>query len=463
MDVMDARRFVCYAEGSEDMVVGVREFHLAVALLEEGHEVLSQAVPSQWGPAHLFDLCLTFGHFDTALAMAERGVEGCRMEAYHLRRSSASPSRNSRSCSFTGCRGWQTCTHCCFGFPVHKGIWMADWDEPLRRAAWAAREDARQPIVHGTLKALTSRASLPFDISEEAIVHLLDLAILTGDREASTRIARQSELRPLRRWSVEQSWGGSQADFVLGQGADRFQVSVVSMCFEIACEPRAMFLAALAAGARLQNLEAAPRVDLREFLVLAENSGPASFREIEDLLPRPENPRRGRKSLGSFFLAIFGGVEGLRMDCLQHTGLALPELIVDGDVSSETEDTANQRCDFSLLDIAIFAKQADCAAWCAEKGVELSAAGCRILQQCLEADPACRDAASAAAVAALITTWKSSVVAKGVATLQAMEKMSEGTPFPPGLATEVLKWSMDVPKIIEQLSLWDVASAWSGH
>ena len=80
--------FVCYSH-SPETVLGVKEFQIAQALLEGRAELLSQPVPvpSHWAnPAHLFDLCLTFGRFDTAWAMAERGVKGCRLEAHHLMR-----------------------------------------------------------------------------------------------------------------------------------------------------------------------------------------------------------------------------------------------------------------------------------------------------------------------------------------------------------------------------------------
>ena len=67
---MDATRFVCYAAAQHTVIVGVREFEIGGALREGKEELLRQLVPSQWGPVHLFDLCLTFGHVDTALAMA---------------------------------------------------------------------------------------------------------------------------------------------------------------------------------------------------------------------------------------------------------------------------------------------------------------------------------------------------------------------------------------------------------
>jgi len=82
MEPLDVRSLAVYDE--EDRLVGVKEFHVAQALLEGRQEELSQLLPSQWGMVHLFDLCLWFGHADTAWAMAMRGVEGCILEDHHL-------------------------------------------------------------------------------------------------------------------------------------------------------------------------------------------------------------------------------------------------------------------------------------------------------------------------------------------------------------------------------------------
>ena len=49
---------------------------------------------------------------------------------------------------------------------------------------------------------------------------------------------------------------------------------------------------------------------------------------------------------------------------------------------------------------------------------------------------------------------------KGIAVYQAMNKLSNGRPFPPFLVDEVVALSMDVPKIIEQLDWWAEAHAW---
>ena len=88
---------------SDGQVVGVGEFQIVKALLE-GRD-LSQLVASQWGPVHFFDLCMSFGHQDTALAMAEAGVAGCILEARHL----GPFGRASAETDLCRCAGWWTC------------------------------------------------------------------------------------------------------------------------------------------------------------------------------------------------------------------------------------------------------------------------------------------------------------------------------------------------------------------
>ena len=116
-------------------------------------EELSQLLPSQWGMVDLFDLCLWFGHVDTALALAMRGVEGCVLEDHHLGPFSRDSSVRRGSCY---CQGRDTCRYCCWAFPVDQGIWMEDWDvdlfdfndegEPTLGAIPAAREAEATPV-----------------------------------------------------------------------------------------------------------------------------------------------------------------------------------------------------------------------------------------------------------------------------------------------------------------------------
>ena len=200
MGVCDVKDLVCY-DGDANVVSGVKEFHLAEALLNGQQELLSRTVPSQWGQVHLFELCLAFGLSDTAWAMAQKGVKGCKLEAYHLKRHAASaPDRWTSWSLDCQCTAWQVCDLCCFGFHVNEGIWMKDWDAALTDITEAARKTAQKPLVRAILEALRSDAGPPLAISEEAMVHLLDIAILLGNKEAASYCAARSKLRPLRRW-----------------------------------------------------------------------------------------------------------------------------------------------------------------------------------------------------------------------------------------------------------------------
>ena len=149
----------------------------------------------------LFDLCLAAGLSETAWALAESGIEGCALEVHHLKRKFHD--QNSGGCG-TCKDGRQTCDECCFGFPVDQGIWMKDWNANLADAAEAARQTAEQPFVRAALKTFRS-GPVPHTlaISEEAVTHLLDIAILIGDKEAAVCCAKHSALRPLRRWSSD--------------------------------------------------------------------------------------------------------------------------------------------------------------------------------------------------------------------------------------------------------------------
>ena len=94
-------------------------------------------------------------------------------------------------------------------------------------------------------------------------------------------------------------------------------------------------------------------------------------------------------------------------------------------------------------------------------GTELSDKGCCLLRKPqLDADPGCRSAAMAAARAAWQVAWKLEISAKATAIYQAMKKLSHGRFCPPLLVDEVVAFSVEVPKIIKDLDLWDDAEAW---
>lgn len=147
-------------------VAGVREFQTAKALMQ-GRD-LSQLVPSQWGPVHLFDLCISFGYQDTANAMAEAGVTGCMLEARHLGPFAWASRADDWLLCFGGsctCAGWQTCERCSFGFPLSEGAWMRDWNAELTEATCAARTAAARPLAARVLELLVSGTRPRFAVS----------------------------------------------------------------------------------------------------------------------------------------------------------------------------------------------------------------------------------------------------------------------------------------------------------
>ena len=425
MDVKDLVDYAYCAQTSEYKVLGVREFHLGGALRDGNQDLLGQTLPSQWGDVGLFDLCLRFGHFDTAWAMAERGVEGCRLEAHHLKRTFHNRGFDEWSCWM--CHdSWKTCEQCCFGFPVEQGVWMKDWDASLPNAANAARQTAEQPLVRNVLEALRSD-SVPqsLAISEEAMANLLDIAILIGDREAAVRCAEQSRLRPLRRWS----WKGIFHLYRWAFGgvtAARDNIWLYSYVYRLELGDRGMLLAALSAGVELQGLLGP--VHQVPFRVAVALTG-TPWTDFADLLPPPDTPwvPPEENGLGEVFLKVDrSGKIGMLYLCKD-----LLEIVQTAQVSLAALDVMinhhGDETDFlSLLECAILLGQSDCAALLATEGVELSYEGSELLlmDSVLDWAPQWRPAAMAAAHVALSKTWKVEIAAKGIAIYQLMKKLA---------------------------------------
>ena len=458
---MDARCFVYYATNSQDKVMGVKEFQIGEALRKEQLELLRQEVPSQWGPKSLFELCFTFGHVDTAMAMTQK-VEGCRLEAHHLKRiwsyDKADKTRFHPAFSCNKCKFDQrTCDECCFGFPTEEGIWMEDWAANLQEAADAAHKTAEQLLVHTVLEALGSGATLPFTISEEAMAHLLDLAILTGNKEAAKRCAELSHVRPLRRWSSVGFFGtarcGREVEVPLSDDSS-FLVCIDKLVF-VDDQVLAQLLAALSVGARLGLRSFSGfRLSLREALILSE----ASWADLAELLPPEQVPEMERNPRGNLFLER--GTGRLRKDCLQKAqmaGWSLRTWLVN---AHDEWSWPMQNLLLSLLDVAILVGQDDCAVLCAAMGAKLSQDGCELLEEYLDAAFARRPAAIAAAHQMLSTSWKSEISAKAIAIYQVMMNLSGGKCFPSHWVHQVMAYSMDVPEIVDQLDLWEEAHEW---
>ena len=459
VDPMEARDLVYYASSSPEEVVGVREFTIGEALRggEKELELLSNAmIPSQWGPMHVFDLCVSFGHFETARVMAQRGVKNCMLLETHLERNSWGPNASCYRCR-DDCS--QTCDECCFGFPVEQGRWMKDWNVDLEDAIPAAQQTAKKPVVRFILDALSSGCPLPFAISEEAMAHLLDLAILTGDKEAAVCCAKQSKLRPLRRWSSGSFFRACPIHARMCALNETESIHLDSLYH--ALKEEEVLVAALSAGVDLEGLffEAdmnyhrplALRLSLPEAVAVSASS----WSTFDKLLPKPETPwvTSQTNGLGSLLFKLAperdNNIANLCEDRLKNVrmaGLCLQDVNVQYKSSFGTGS-------LSLVDLAILTKQADCAALCAAMGAKLSKNGYSMLRH-YQMDLARRKAAAAAD---LQICWRSQIVSKCIAVYQLMSMGNRR--FPSWLVDQVIYLSLE-PHLVQEFGLWDEAHAW---
>ena len=434
---------------------------------------------SQWGPVHLFDVCLRCDHLGMALALAAHSIPGCVLEVHHL----GPFSRNSefRLCD---CQGWQTCRYCCWAFPVDQGIWMEDWDAALIAAGPVgaipeACQAASTPITSAMLHLCSSDMDLPFSVSPHAMARLLDIAILTGNRAAAVNLSLPCQVRPLRRWAMdwrfEDAWQAART--ALWAGAD-FQGILVPTIDEAIPFPQAMFL-----KSKLED-----------------------WQEIRHLLPgrhdlwRPRSLDNNR--FGHFFLEGPHGPGGgwkLSLDKIRAAEDAKVDVrfccVSVGDLGSASvwqwkgrEASAVvileghaffEPASVTLLDMAIWSGQPDCVEACVDAGIELKGDDRPLaLHQGvlrgeslslhhlptpvdIDAEPSdAQTAAAAAACAWLRRLWRSESSQKGIVLYQFMLKMFKGRPFPMLLVQETLTYSMPVPKIIDQLDLWEHVGDW---
>ena len=417
---------------------------------------------------HLFDLCLWFGLVDTAWALALRGVEGCMLEDHHL----GPFCRDSRvglalRCH---CQGWDTCAYCCWAFPVDQGIWMEDWDGALLDSDDEADEDfgaipaaqkaVATPVTRAILDICSRDIEVPFSGSAKAMARFLDIAILTGNRKAAVNLAKKCQLRPLRRWKmdwvVDECWQAART--ALWAGAD-FEDLMVKFWFLGSEEgvpfPQAMFL-----KSKLED-----------------------WQEIRHLLPGCHGlwmPQSSGNRLGEFFLEGPHGPgvgRNLSLDKIRAAGGAGLDLQL---FSLYCEDDANWWAFVTLLDMAVWCGQPDCAEACVDGGIELmgddttlawhkrvlrrESLSLRFPHLNLDLDVVPFEAQTAAAVAGcawLKRLWKSESSQKGIVLYQMMLKMFKGRPFPMALVQDVLTLSMPVPKILDQLDLWEHVGDWT--
>ena len=421
---------------------------------------------------HLFDLCLWFDLMDTALALAMRGVEGCVLEDHHL----GPFCRDSfRPCN---CQGWDTCRYCSWAFPVEHGIGMKDWDVDLDDAIRAAQKAAATRLTRAMLDICSCDMELPFSGSPNAMARLLDIAILTGNQKATVNLAKKSQLRPLRRWAMDWDCEGA-ARTALWAGAD-FQDLMVS---DLIVMDRAL--------GETEDVPFPQALFLRSF---------EDWQEVRHLLPRcygPWRPKNLDNWFGEYFFERRHGSK-LSVDKIraaEDAGVAVQFCFV---WLSEVDDEEV----VTLLDVAIWCGQPDCAEACVDRGIELMGDDKTLrwhkrvlrgesLRLCpgddllmdedvldgrslymeislyhrpgLALDVVPSEAQVAAATAGrswLKRSCKRESAKKGAVLYKMMVKMFKGRLFPLVLVQEILTFSMPVPKIIHQLDLWERVGDW---
>ena len=423
---------------------------------------MGEMVPSQWGLVHLFDLCLRFGHVDTALALVSHGVTGCTLEDHHL-----GALRDARNATRPGywkiwcpCNGWETCSYCCWAFPTENGVWMKDWDAPLDDAANAAQQAAKTPLVRGILEISRCNELLSLAMSNKAAARLLDIAMLCGNVKAAANLAKTHQARPLRRWRVDDLWD-------LADLARR----------------RSTFSAALFAGADFEGVHAKlwDEVEVPLLRVLPLDFEPEDWQQLEQVFPSEKNRWPSCDvGLGDLFLTCtylgdgrwFSGVLAQRVQNALRSGWDLKYIRTKLSAAGHHG---------GLLDVAVLCGQPDCAGALGSAVVELKEDCLNLHRLAFRTDglealqlyalprlgfgsaSECKSTASAAARAFLVKSFNREGVEKGIALYQTLAKKFHPRGVPRALVHHILGFSMKAPKILDQLDLWDEVKGWDPY
>lgn len=464
-----AKDLVWYADPRDPgSAKGVFGWEISEALQDQWQlPLLSQLVPSQWGDVHLFDLCISFGYPNTAWAMVDAGVTGCRVEERHLKRTVAPPINpgfwegwESEWPTCSCAEQFRRCKFCCFGFPAETGtnqIWTKDWSASLREAQQAARESAMDPLVQRILDALCSGAKLP-ELSDEAGAHLLDIAILIGNKEAATRLADLCQFRPFRRWRS----GNFFVEVFEDNECCLFELRLSNR--QIGLRDPSMVAAALVAGAQLLRLMVffpedrffEPFFELPMWLALVLSG---HCRELSHLLPLhcgsadQEWLKRFEKDGAASLLLSKSGWKVTRViEELQVVGIPLTSITFNAGFDLFWRSWKGL---LSLLDLAVLQEDSALAARLACAGVSLS----RNVVHCIIAENF-KLADDDAAMIAVRAASGHEICTKRVVILQVFQKIWGGRTPPAELLKEVLALSIDVPEMVRELDLPEVWDVW---
>ena len=344
---------------------------------------------------------------------------------------------------------------------------MEDWDADLVDAIPAAEKAAATPVTRAMLDICSRDMELPFSGSPKAMARLLDIAILTYEETAAVNLATRCRLRPLRRWAL--NW---------------------DLCWEFAdCWVAAR--TALWAGADFQDLmvkaspSACEEVPFPQALFL--ESKLEVWQGVRHLLPRCHSlwtPKNWENRLARFFIGhrsigkfpSSANRKKLPLDKIRSAEDAGVDLQFFS-VGALCRGDADRLAFVTLMDLAIWCGQPDCAEACVDRDIELRgddrtlAWHKRVLQgeslslshphPSLDVVPSeAQTAAAAASCAGLKRLWKRESSQKGIVLYQMMVKMFKGRSFPMALVQEIMTFSMPVPKIIDQLDLWEHVGEW---
>ena len=357
---------------------------------------------------------------------------------------------------------------------------MEDWDVNLLYAIDAAQKAAAAPLARVMLDICSCDIELPFSKSPKAMARLLDIAILTGNQKAAVDLSKKCQLRPLRGWGMGRNFEDcSQAamNALLWAGADFRGLVVKDFDHSGQDVP---FLQAFFLNSKLED-----------------------WQEIRHLLPQCHEvwrPRNCDNWLGEFFLEHpHGADDGFKLSlgkicAAEDAGVAVQFCSVGVFWNLYTDEVylgqffcqsygADPSDSVSLLDMAIWCGQPDCAEACVGEGIELKDDGrtlafhkevlggenrtlALLVALFLDCDHIhvvpfeAQTVAVAAGHAWLKRSWKRECSQKGIVLYQMMLKMFKGRSFPMALVQGLLAFSMPVPKIIDQLDLWGHAGDW---
>ncbi|CAE7445266.1 unnamed protein product [Symbiodinium sp. CCMP2592] len=242
-----------------------------------------------------------------------------------------------------------TCSSCSWGLPEDQGVWTEDWYASLHDAKNAARSSAAMPVVRSLLEALRSQVASPSIAAEEGLAYLLDVAILLGDAELARSCATHCTRFPLRRWRFQ--------EFA------RLIVDLPRLRAEIL--EKDILIAALAAGLELKHLTHRfydDSVSLAEAVVLSGDAELWHRIEGHQLQLGPWPAHKHYNNMAHFLLEDSGGKVKLsseRMHRAKRAGLALSSFRAR--VAFRCQCGIGPCVGFSLLEIAIFFGQRDCA------------------------------------------------------------------------------------------------------